>query len=77
MPTWTHAYEIKTEDCYKDSCFNVETLFDTRDYETNNSSLIKTGLHSKVLRMFKDEASCKQTVEVVNLKSYTLLVRNA
>ena len=56
---------------------DVEERFDTSDYPTNHPSGIKTGLNSKVLGMFKDEASGKQTVEFVgfraNLYSYKML----
>ena len=39
--------------------------FDTSDYPTNHPSGIKTGLNSKVLGMFKDEAGGKQIVKCV------------
>ena len=45
------------------------TLFDTSDYPTNHPSEIKTGLNSKVLGMFKDEAGGKQFVEFVGLRA--------
>ena len=43
--------------------------FDTSDYPTNHPSGIKTGLNSKVLGMFKDEAGGKQFVEFVGLRA--------
>ena len=43
--------------------------FDTSDYPTNHLSGIETGLNSKVLGMFKDEADEKQIVEFVGLKA--------
>ena len=61
------AYEIKTKDFYKDINPDIEKWFDTSDYPTNHSSGIKTGFHSKVLGMFKDEAGEKQIVEFVGL----------
>ena len=74
------AYEIKTEDFYKDISSDVEILFDTSDYPSNHSSAIKTGLNSKILGMFKDEACSKQTVEFVGLRaklySYKMLDGN-
>ena len=57
------AYEIKTKDFYKDINPDIEKQFDTSDYPTNHPSGIKTGLNSKVLGMFKDEAGGKQIVE--------------
>ena len=61
------AYEIKTKDLYKDINPDIEKRFDTGDYPTNHPSGIKTGLNSKVLGMFKDEAGGKQIVEFVGL----------
>ena len=43
------AYEIKTNDFYKDINPDIEKRFDTSDYPTNHPSGIKTGLNSKVL----------------------------
>ena len=50
------AYEIKTKDFYKHINLDIEKRFDTSDYPSNHPSGIKTGLNSKVLGMFKDEA---------------------
>ena len=63
------AYEIKTKDFYKYINPDIEKRFDTSDYPTNNPSGIKTGLNSKVLGMFEDEAGGKQIVEFVGLKA--------
>ena len=57
------AFEIKTKDFYKDINSDIEKRFDTSDYTSNHPSGINTGLNSKVLGMFKDEAGVKQTVE--------------
>ena len=59
------ANEIRTKDFYKDINPDFEKRFDTIDYPSNNSSEIKTGLNSKVLGMFKDEAGGKQIVELL------------
>ena len=63
------AYEIKTKDFYKDINPDIEKRFDTSDYPTNHSSGINTGINSKVLEMFNDEAGGKQIVEVVGLRA--------
>ena len=63
------AYEITTKDFYKDINPDIEKRFDTNDYPTNYASGIKTGLNSKVLGMFKDEAGGKQIVEFVGLRA--------
>ena len=63
------AYEIKTKDLYKDINPDIDKRFDTSDYPTNHPSGIKTGLNSKVLGMFKDEASGKQIVKFVRLRA--------
>ena len=43
--------------------------YPTSDYPTNHPSGIKTGLNSKVLGMFMDEAGGKQIVEFVGLRA--------
>ena len=63
------AYEIKTKDFYKDINPYIEKRFDTSDYQTNHPSDIKTGLNSKVLGMFKDEAGGKQILKFVGLRA--------
>ena len=63
------AYKIKTKDFYKDINPDIEKLFVTSDYPTNHPSGIKTGLNSKVLGMFNDEAGGKQIVEFVGLRA--------
>ena len=72
------AYEIKTKDFYKDINPSIVKRFDTSDYPTNRPSGIKTGLNSKVLELFKDEAGGKQIVEFVGLsaKLYSYKMRD-
>ena len=53
------VYEITTKDFYKDINPDIEKRFDTSNYPTNHPSGIKTGLNSKVLGTFKDEAGGK------------------
>ena len=47
----------------------MKKRFDTSDYLTSHPSEIKTGLNSKVLGMFKDEADGKHIVEFVGLRA--------
>ena len=54
------AYEIKIKYFYNDISPDIEERFDTSGYSTNHPSGIKTGLNSKVLGMFKNEACGKQ-----------------
>ena len=63
------AYEITTKDFYKDINPYIEKRFGTSDYPSNHPSGIKTGLNSKVLEMFKDEAGGKQIVEFVGFRA--------
>ena len=63
------AYEINTKDFYKDINPDIEKRFDTSDYPSNHPSGIKTGLNSKMLGMFKNEADGKQIVEFVGLRA--------
>ena len=63
------AYEITTKNFCKDINPDIEKRFDTSDYPTNHPFGIKTGLNSKVLGMFKDEAGGNQIVEFVGLRA--------
>ena len=63
------AYEIDTEDFYKDINPDVERLFDTSNYPANHESGIKVGTNKKVPGMFKDEAGGKQILEFVGLRA--------
>ena len=54
------AYEIDTEDFYKDINPDVERLFDTSNYPSSHESGIKVGVNKKIPGMFKDEAGGKQ-----------------
>ena len=63
------AYEIRTKDFYKDINLDIEKRFDASDYPSNHPSGIKTGLNSKVLGMFKDEAGGKQIAEFVGFRA--------
>ena len=63
------AYEIDTEDFYKDINPDVERLFDTSNYPEDHESGIKVGINKKVPGLFKDEAGGKQILEFVGLRA--------
>ena len=63
------AYDIETEDFYRDISSDVELRFDTSNYPKNHPSGILTGVNKKVIGMFKDEASGKQIAEFVGLRA--------
>ena len=63
------AYEIQTEDFYRDISSDVKEKFDTSNYPKDHPSGILTGVNKKVIGMFKDEASGKQIAEFVGLRA--------
>ena len=63
------AYEIETEDFYRDISSDVKSKFDTSNYPKSHSSGILTGVNKKVIGMFKDEAAGKQIAEFVGLRA--------
>ena len=63
------AYEIETEDFYKDISGDVINRFDTSDYPDKHPSGIPTGINKKVLGMFKDEAMGRSIKEFVGLRA--------
>ena len=66
-------YEIKTDDFYKDIAKDVQSKFDTSEFDKNHPSInnfgFKNGVNKKVIGMFKDEAGGKQIIEFVGLRS--------
>ena len=63
------AYEIETEDFYREISSDVKEKFDTSNYPKDHPSGILTGVNKKVIGMFKDEASGKQIAEFVGLRA--------
>ena len=63
------AYEIQTEDFYRDISSDVKSKFDTSNYPKDHPSGILTGVNKKVIGMFKDEAAGKQIAEFVGLRA--------
>ena len=63
------AYEIETEDFYKDISNDVTRLFDTSNFSNSHPSCIQTGINKKVVGMFKDECGGKIMEEFVGLRA--------
>ena len=64
------AYEIQTEDFYRDISSNVETMFDTSNFDSSgHPSGIPVGKNKKVVGMFKDEVGGKIIEEFVGLRA--------
>ena len=63
------AYEIETEDFYKDISGDVRTNFDTSDIPKDHPSGIESGVNKKVIGMFKDECGGKIMQEFVGLRA--------
>ena len=63
------AYEIETEDFYKDISEDVEAKFDTSNFPKVHPSGIPTGLNKKVIGLFKDECGGQIMQEFVGLRS--------
>ena len=62
-------YEIGAEDFYRDIVGDVETWFDTSEFDTSHPSGIQTGVNKKVIGMMKDEAGRKIIQEFVGLRA--------
>ena len=63
------AFEIETNDFYKDTSSDVRSMFDTSNYPKDHPSGIEIGSNKKVIGMFKDEAGGKQIAEFVGLRA--------
>ena len=63
------AYEIQTEDFYKDINPDVERQFDTNDIPSDHPSGIKSGMNKKVVGMMKDELGGNIMTEFVGLRA--------
>ena len=70
-------YEIGAEDFYRDIAGDVETWFDTSEFDAIHPSGIQTGVNKKVIGMMKDEAGGNIIQEFVDLreKQYSLKMR--
>ncbi|XP_065665454.1 uncharacterized protein LOC136086885 [Hydra vulgaris] len=67
------AYEIKTEDFYSDISKDIESKFDTSEFNPKHPAInnvgFKVGLNKKVIGMFKDETGGAQIEEFEGLRS--------
>ena len=63
------AYEIETEDFYKDISPDVKSMFDTSNFPKGHPSGIEVGVNKKVIGMFKDEVGGKQITGFVGLRA--------
>ena len=61
-------YLIHTDDFYKDISKDIKRKFDTSDYPESHPSGILTGVHKKVIGMFKDEVAGRQITHFVGLR---------
>ncbi|XP_065639501.1 uncharacterized protein LOC136072267 [Hydra vulgaris] len=65
-------YETKTEDFYEDISNDIESKFDTSEFDPNHPAVkngFKVGINKKVLAKFKDESAGKQISEFLGLRS--------
>ena len=60
-------YEIGAEDFYRDIAGDVETWFDTSEFDADHHSGIQTGVNKKVIGMMKYETGGKIIQEFVGL----------
>ena len=69
MDTDSFIMHIKTEDFYEDIADDVETRFDTSNYELDRP--LSTGKNKTVIRLMKDELGGKIMTELVALRPKT------
>jgi len=53
--TDSFIYEIETDDCYRDIAGDVETWFDTSEFDADHPSGIPTGVNKKVIGMMVEK----------------------
>ena len=69
MDTNSFIVCIKTDDIYKDIAEDVETWFDTSDYEIDRS--LPKGTNKKAIGLMKDELGGKIMTKFVGLRATT------
>ena len=67
-------YEIKTDDLYYDISKEIDSKFDTSEFDKNYPAVVgsvkfKVGVNKKVIGIFKDETAGKQIEEFVGLRA--------
>jgi len=72
--TDSYIYEIETDDFYRDIACDVETWFDTSEFDARHPSGIQTGVNKKVIGMMKDEAGGKIIQKYVCLGANSILI---
>jgi len=68
-------YEIGAEDFYRDIAGDVETWFDTNEFDADHPSGIQTGINQKVIGMVKDKAGGKIIQVFVGLRAKLYFVK--
>ena len=79
MDTDSFIVYIRTDDIYKDIAEDLETRFDTSNYELEYNSIdrpLPKGKHKKVIELIKDELGGKIMTKCVGLiaKTYSYLM---
>ena len=69
MDTDCFAYEIETEDFYKDIAEDMKKRFDTSGYSKNDNRTLPIGENKKVIGPMKDELAGKIMTEFVALRA--------
>jgi len=70
--TDSFIYEIGTDDFYRDIAGDVETWFDTSEFDADHPSGTPTGVNKKVINMMKDEAGGKNNSRVCRFEGRTI-----
>ena len=70
MDTGSFIVYIKTDDIYKDIVEDVETRFDTSDYELDRP--LHKGKNKKVIRLMKDELGRNNHEKICWIKNKNL-----
>ena len=71
MDTGSFIVYIKTDDIYKDIAEDVETRFDTSNYELDRP--LPKGKNKKLIRLIKDELGRKILTKFVGLRAKTYI----
>ena len=69
MDTDSFAYEIGTEDFYRDIAKDVKKRFDTSEYSKDDNRPLSIGENKKVIGLMKDELGGKIMTEFVALRA--------